>query len=87
MDDFCIKSLEKAESHRNNRIAFLSGGAILFAERNDNRANLRGSFVFLGVIGAKISGVSLLRDGFKMAFVGGIAIIVGILAGNLLSKI
>ena len=45
------------------------------------------SLFILGVIGAKISGVSLLGDGFKMAFVGGIAIIVGILAGNLLSKI
>ncbi|OGN08877.1 MAG: hypothetical protein A3C61_02400 [Candidatus Yanofskybacteria bacterium RIFCSPHIGHO2_02_FULL_39_10] len=45
------------------------------------------SLFLLGVIGGKISGSVILRDGLRMAFVGGIAIIVGILAGNLLSKI
>ena len=42
---------------------------------------------FLGVIGAKMSGASVSRDGLRMAIVGGIAIIVGILAGKALSII
>ena len=41
----------------------------------------------LGVFGAKMSGTSVLKDGFRMAIIGGAAIIVGMLAGNLLSKI
>lgn len=41
----------------------------------------------LGVFGAKVSGTSILKDGFRMAIVGGAAIIVGMLAGNLLSKL
>ena len=40
----------------------------------------------LGVFGARVSGTSVLKDGFRMAFVGGAAIIVGMLAGSLLSK-
>src|SRR3989344_160470 len=40
----------------------------------------------LGVIGAKISGTNIFRNGFRMAIVGGIAITVGMLAGNFLSK-
>lgn len=44
------------------------------------------SLFILGAIGAKMSGTSIFKDGFRMAVVGGIAIIVGMLAGNLLSK-
>lgn len=40
----------------------------------------------LGVFGAKVSGTSILKDGFRMAIVGGAAIIVGMLAGNFLSR-
>ena len=42
---------------------------------------------FLGTIGARMSGTSVFKNGFRMAIVGGIAIAVGMLAGNLLSKI
>lgn len=41
----------------------------------------------LGVVGARMSGTSVFKDGSRMAIIGGIAIIVGMLAGNLLSKI
>lgn len=41
----------------------------------------------LGVFGAKISGTSLFKNGFRMAIIGGAAIVVGMLAGNLLSKL
>ena len=41
----------------------------------------------LGVISAKISGTGILKDGFRMAIVGGIAIIVGMFAGNILSRL
>ncbi|OGN00133.1 MAG: hypothetical protein A3B91_01820 [Candidatus Yanofskybacteria bacterium RIFCSPHIGHO2_02_FULL_41_29] len=42
---------------------------------------------FLGIIGARISGTNVFRNGFRMAVVGGVAITVGMLAGNILSKI
>ena len=41
----------------------------------------------LGVVGAKISGVNVHRNGFRMAAIGGVAISVGMIAGNFLSKI
>lgn len=41
----------------------------------------------LGVFGAKMSGTSVFKDGFRMALIGGAAIVVGMLTGNLLSKI
>jgi len=41
----------------------------------------------LGVVGAKISGTNIVKNGFRMAIVGGIAISVGMLAGNILSKL
>ena len=42
---------------------------------------------FLGLVGAKMSGTSVVKNGFRMAVIGGIAIIVGMFAGNLLSKL
>lgn len=45
------------------------------------------SLFILGVISAKLSGTSILKDGFRMTFVGGIAIAIGMFAGKLLSKI
>ena len=45
------------------------------------------SLFLLGVFGAKLSGTNILKDGFRMSLVGGAAIIVGMLAGNLLSKL
>jgi len=41
----------------------------------------------LGVVGAKMSGTSVIKDGFRMAIIGGIAITVGMIAGNILSRI
>lgn len=41
----------------------------------------------LGIVGAKISGINILRNSFRMAVVGGLAISVGVIAGNLLSRI
>ena len=38
----------------------------------------------LGVFGAKLSGTSILKDGFRMALVGGAAIVVGMLAGSMI---
>ena len=46
-----------------------------------------GALFILGFIGAKMSGTSVIKDGFRMAIVGGIAIVVGMLAGNFLSKL
>ena len=43
------------------------------------------SLFILGVIGAKISHSSVLRDGLRMALVGGVAIVVGMIAGNSIS--
>lgn len=43
------------------------------------------SLFVLGTISAKISKVSILREGMEMITVGGVAIIVGIIAGNWLS--
>ncbi len=45
------------------------------------------SLFILGVVSAKMSGTGIYKDGIRMASVGGIAIVVGMLAGNLLSKI
>ena len=45
------------------------------------------SLFLLGVAGAKISGTNIFRNGFRMAVVGGVAISVGMIAGNILSKI
>ena|SRR3990167_2737258 len=45
------------------------------------------SLFILGVVSAKLSGTNIFKDGFRMAFVGGMAIAVGILAGSILSKI
>ena len=45
------------------------------------------SLFLLGIVGAKISDSNILKSGFRMALVGGMAITIGILAGNLLSKI
>jgi VIT1/CCC1 family predicted Fe2+/Mn2+ transporter len=45
------------------------------------------SLFVLGIIGAKISKINILKNGFKMAIVGGLAILVGTLAGNLLTQI
>lgn len=45
------------------------------------------SLFMLGVISAKISKTKVSRSGFRMAIVGGLAIIVGMIAGNFLSKI
>ena len=44
------------------------------------------SLFILGVISAKLSGTNIFKDGFRMASVGGIAIVVGMLAGKLLSQ-
>ena len=45
-------------------------------------------FLFiLGVIGAKISKTNVIRNGFRMAIIGGTAIAVGVLAGTWLSGI
>src|SRR3989338_10393990 len=44
------------------------------------------SLFLLGVIGAKMSGTSIFKDGFRMAFVGGAAIVIGMFAGKLLSR-
>ena len=41
----------------------------------------------LGIIGAKISEVSILKNGLRMALIGGMAIGVGFLAGILVTKI
>lgn len=41
----------------------------------------------LGIVGGNISKVNIFRNGLKMAIVGGIAILVGTLAGNLLNNI
>lgn len=43
------------------------------------------SLFALGAVSAKISGSGIYKDGLRMALVGGIAIAVGMLAGNLLS--
>lgn len=45
------------------------------------------SLFILGIIGAKISNVNPIKNGFRMMIVGGVAIVAGSLAGNLLSKI
>ena len=45
------------------------------------------SLFILGVISAKISNSSIIKDGFRMAVVGGVAISVGMIAGNFLSKL
>ncbi|KKT81303.1 MAG: hypothetical protein UW79_C0022G0018 [Candidatus Yanofskybacteria bacterium GW2011_GWA2_44_9] len=41
----------------------------------------------LGVVGAKMSGTGIMRNGFRMAFVGGIAITVGMIAGKFISNL
>jgi VIT1/CCC1 family predicted Fe2+/Mn2+ transporter len=41
----------------------------------------------LGAVGAKISGVHIVKNGMRMALVGGIAIAVGTMAGSLLPHI
>lgn len=41
----------------------------------------------LGAVSARLSNVSIFRDGFRMAGLGGLAIAVGIIAGNVLTKI
>jgi len=41
----------------------------------------------LGLVGAKISGTNIYKNGLRMVFVGGIAIAVGMAAGNILSGI
>ena len=38
----------------------------------------------LGVVGAKISGINVFRNGLRMTAIGGFAIVVGIAAGSLL---
>lgn len=45
------------------------------------------SLFILGVVSAKLSGTGIFKDGFRMGLIGGIAIVVGMLAGNLLSQI
>ncbi len=39
----------------------------------------------LGVVGAEVSRTRIIKNGFKMVIVGGVAILVGIIAGNWLS--
>jgi predicted membrane protein (TIGR00267 family) len=41
----------------------------------------------LGLIGARISKTGLIKNAFKMVFIGGIAIAVGLIAGSMLSRI
>ncbi|MFA5751202.1 MAG: VIT1/CCC1 transporter family protein [Candidatus Paceibacterota bacterium] len=44
-------------------------------------------FLFiLGVIGAKISNISIIRNGLRIAVIGGIAIMIGLSAGLILSE-
>jgi len=38
----------------------------------------------LGLIGARLSGTSIIKSGFRMLTIGGIAIVVGIVAGELI---
>lgn len=45
------------------------------------------SLFILGVISARLSGANIFKDGFRMAIVGGLAIAVGMVAGNFLSNI
>lgn len=45
------------------------------------------SLFILGIIGAKISNINPIKNGFRMMIVGGVAIAAGSLAGNLLNKI
>jgi predicted membrane protein (TIGR00267 family) len=40
------------------------------------------SLFVLGIIGARISKINIIKNGFRMALVGGIAILVGALAGK-----
>lgn len=40
----------------------------------------------LGLVGAKISGINLIKNGMRMAMVGGIAIGVGMIAGIVIPK-
>jgi predicted membrane protein (TIGR00267 family) len=43
------------------------------------------SLFILGIISGKISKINIFKNGLKMAIVGGLAILVGTLAGNLLT--
>lgn len=45
------------------------------------------SLFILGIVGARISNIKIIKNGLRMVFVGGIAILVGALAGNLLNDI
>lgn len=45
------------------------------------------SLFILGVISAKVSNTNIFKSGFRMALIGGLAIVVGMLAGNFLSKL
>ncbi len=46
-----------------------------------------GALFILGVVGAKITGVRVMANGLKMAFIGGLAIAIGILAGSMITKL
>jgi VIT1/CCC1 family predicted Fe2+/Mn2+ transporter len=46
-----------------------------------------GALFALGVVGAKITRVPVMANGFKMAFIGGLAIAIGILAGSMITKL
>ena len=41
----------------------------------------------LGVIGAKISGRNIFKGGFRMASIGGIAIVLGIMVGRTVNQL
>lgn len=45
------------------------------------------SLFILGVIGGRISNINIFKNGFKMVLVGGIAILVGTIAGNWLNHL
>ncbi len=41
---------------------------------------------FLGVAGAKISGINILKSGLKMLIIGGFAVAVGVIVGQVLDR-
>lgn len=45
------------------------------------------SLFMLGVVGGKISKIPILKNAFRVALVGGAAIIIGMLAGTIMEKI
>jgi VIT1/CCC1 family predicted Fe2+/Mn2+ transporter len=45
------------------------------------------SLFILGIVAARITGTNILKNSIRMVLVGGIAIVVGMVAGNLISMI